>query len=136
MCRGNPGNYLSMPGGTATQTFTVPSGVASLSSAMVQIDPDATVTAHFSISVNGHVAATTTATAVGDTHFNFGSVSVHAGDTITLSITFSATYGKIITVYTVGNPGGRFTASNSCPDGAPNYTTTSSGLRAVVSGMS
>lgn len=135
MCRGNPANPLSMPGGTGTQTFTVHAGVATLSSAMVQIDP-ASVTAHMSIAVNGHVAATAIADAVGDTKFSFWPVPVHAGDVITLSISFTATYGKIITLYTVGNPGGTFTASNSCPDGAPNFSTTTSGLRAVVSGMS
>jgi hypothetical protein len=135
MCRGNPDNSLSMPGGTGTQTFTVPAGVATLSSAKVQIDP-ASVTAHMSIAVNGAVKATTSAAAVGDTRFNFGPISVHPGDTVKLSITFTATYGKIITLYTVGNPGGKFTASNSCPDGAPNFSTTTSGLRAVVSGMS
>lgn len=135
MCRGNPGNSLSMPGGTGTQTFTVPSGVVTLNSAKVQIDP-ASVTGHMSIAVNGHIAATTAADAVGDTIFSFGPVTVHAGDVVTLSITFTATYGKIITLYTVGNPGGTFTASNSCPDGAPNYSSSSTGLRAVVSGMS
>lgn len=136
MCRGNPGNSLSMPGGTASQTFSVPSGVGTLSSALVQIDPDSTVTAHLSLAVNGNVVATTSAAAAGDTHFTFGPVAVSPGDAVTLSITFTATYGKIITVYTVGAPGGTFTASNSCPDGAPSLTTTSTGLRAVVSGLS
>jgi hypothetical protein len=136
MCRGNPGNSLSMPGGTVSQTFTVPTGVASLSSALVQIDPDPSVTAHLSVAVNGNIAATADAAAAGDTRFVFGPVSVSAGDAIKLTISFTATYGKIITVYTAGNPGGTFTASNSCPDGAPNVSTTSTGLRAVVSGMS
>ncbi len=135
MCRGNPDNSLSMPGGIATQTFKAPSGVATLSSAKIQVDP-APVTAHLSVAVNGKVVASTAATAVGDTHFNFGPVGVHAGDTITLTISFTATAGKIITLYTVGNPGGKFTATNTCPDGAPNYSTTTAGLRAVVSGMS
>jgi hypothetical protein len=135
MCRGNPGNPLSMPGGVATQTFTVQGGVASLNSAMIQVDP-ASVTAHLSVSVNGNVVATTAADAVGDTHFNFGPVSVHPGDEVTLRIEFTATYGKIITLYTVGNPGGHFSARNSCPDGAPNFDSTTSGLRAVVSGLS
>lgn len=86
-----------MPGGIASQTFTVPEGVATLSGALVQIDPDSTVT---------------------------------------ISITFSATYGKITTVYTAGSPEGTFTASNSCPDGAPSLSTSVTGLRAVVSGTS
>lgn len=136
ICRGNPGNTLSMPGGTISQTFTVPGGVASLNSAMVQIDPDATVTAHLSIAVNGVVAATTDAAAAGDTHFNFASVSVSAGDVVTLSISFTATYGKIITVYTAGDPGGTFATADTCPDGASNVSLTNTGLRAVVYGMS
>jgi surface antigen len=135
MCRGNPGDPLSMPGGTGTQTFTVPAGVSTLSSAMVQVDP-ADVTAYLTVYVNGVAQATAAAAAVGDTHFTFGPVSVHQGDTVMLSITFTATYGKIITLYTVGHPGGTFTAQNSCPDGAPSVTVTDGGLRAVVSGMS
>jgi hypothetical protein len=136
MCRGNPARPESMPGGTASQTFAVPAGVATLSGALVQIDPDSTVTAHLTVSVNGNAERSAAATAAGDTRFSFGPVSVHAGDSVTISISFTATYGKIITVYTAGSPGGTFTASNSCPDGAPNMSTTSTGLRAVISGMS
>ena len=136
MCRGNPGNSLSLPGGTTSQTFTVPGGVASLSGALVQIDPDASVTANLSVAVNGNVEATASTAAAGDTRFSFGPIGVSAGQTITLSITFTASSGKIITVYTAGSPGGTFIASNSCPDGAPNVSTSSTGLRAVVSGTS
>lgn len=136
MCRGNPSNSASVPGGTVSQTFIVPSGVATLTSAKVQIDPDSTVTAHLSILVNGNVAATATAAAAGDTRFAFGSVHVSPGDKITVKISFTATYGKIITVYAVGHPGGTFAAVNTCSAGAPSFSTTSTGLRAVVSGMS
>jgi hypothetical protein len=136
ICRGNPNNSLSMPGGTVSQTFTVPAGVASLSSALVQIDPDSAVTAHMSLAVNGSVVVTADAVAAGDTQFWFGPVSVSEGDVITLSISFTATYGKIITVYTAGSPGGTFTTSDSCPDGASNVSLTNTGLRARVSGMS
>lgn len=136
MCRGNPGNSLSMPGGTVSQTFTVPYGVASLNNAMVQIDPDSAVTAHLSLADNGTTIATANATASGDTHFQFGPVAVNAGDQITLTISFTSTYGKIITVYTAGSPGGTFTTSNSCPDGASNVSLTNTGLRAIVYGMS
>lgn len=135
MCRGNPARPESMPGGTATQTFTVPSNVAAIDAALVQIDPDASVTAHAQLIVNGSVRATADAAAAGDTTFSFGSVVVKPGDQVTLSLSFSATYGKLITVYTVGSPGGVFTASNSCSDGAPSFTA-SAGLRAVVSGWS
>lgn len=136
MCRGNPNNGASMPGGTVTQSFQVPPGVRSLTSALIQIDPDASVTAHLTVLINGNSAASTQAVASGDTNFSFSPVSVAADQTVTLSISFTATYGKIITVYTTGNPGGTFTASNSCPDGAPSLTTSATGLRAVVSGQS
>jgi hypothetical protein len=136
MCRGNPSVTASMPGGTVSQTFTVPAGVATLSSALVQIDPDARVTAHLSLAVNGTVRASTTAAAAGDTRFKFAPVPVSAGQTVRMSINFTATYGKIITIYSVGHPGGTFSASNSCPDGAPSFSTTSTGLRAVVYGLS
>ena len=136
ICRGNPSNPQSMPSGMVSQTFTVPAGVASLNSALVQIDSASTVTAHLSLAVNGNVVATANAVAAGDTQFWFGPVSVNAGDVITLSISFTATYGKITTVYTAGSPGGTFTTSDSCPAGASNVSTTSTGLRAKVSGMS
>lgn len=134
MCRGNPGRPESMPGGTASQSFTVPAGVASIDRVLVQIDPDTRVSARMTLNVNGQVRATATAPAVGDTTFTFGAVPVRAGDAVTVSISFTATFGKIITVYTAGSPVGTFTASNSCPDGAPNVHTTTTGLRAVVSG--
>ena len=136
MCRGNPGRPESMPGGTVTQTFTVPAGVATLDAATVQIDPDSTVTAHATLLVNGNPEASDNELAAGDTNFTFSPVSVSSGDQVTLEISFTATYGKIITVYTAGSPGGVFSTSNSCSDGAPSVTTASTGLRAVVSGWS
>lgn len=135
MCRGNPGRPESMPGGTAAQTFTVPTGVASLDRALVQIDPDNRVNAHAVLSVNGQDRASADAAASGDTTFGFASVPVRAGDAVQLRVSFTASFGKIITVYTTGAPGGTFTASNSCPDGAPNVTTSATGLRAVISGL-
>ncbi len=135
MCRGNPARPESMPGGTATQTFTIPPGVASLSSALVQIDPDSTVTAHLTLTINGVVQAATEALAAGDTHFGWPAVPVNPGDQAALSISFTATFGKIITVYSAANVGGTLTYSNSCSDGAPSGTT-ENGLRAVVSGLS
>jgi hypothetical protein len=136
MCRGNPALSVSMPGGTASQSFTVPAGVSTLSGALVQIDPAAEVTAHLSVAVNGAVLATATAVAAGDTRFGYGPVPVSPDQRVTLSISFTATGGKIITVYTAGAPGGVFTAVNSCPDGAPSLSTSSTGLRAVVTGSS
>lgn len=133
MCRGNPDRPESMPGGTVTQTFTIRRGVASLDDALVQIDPDSRVTGHASLLVNGEVRATAAAAAAGDTRFSFPSVRVRRGDEAALSIRFSATFGKITTVYGAAAVGGTLTVSNSCPDGAPS-TTSANGLRAVVSG--
>ncbi|HEY4811306.1 MAG TPA: IPT/TIG domain-containing protein [Solirubrobacteraceae bacterium] len=135
MCRGNPGRPESMPGGSATQTFTVPAGIASLSSALIQIDPDSSVTAHLTLSINGTVRATTEAAAAGDTHFSWPAVAVSPGDQAALTISFTATFGKIITIYSAAQAGGTLTYSNSCSDGAPSGSTLA-GLRAVVSGNS
>lgn len=135
MCRGNPGNAQSMPGGGLTQSFTVPAGVASLSSAKVQIDPDAAVTAHLTLYVNGAARASANAAAAGDTVFGWGAVPVSQGDSVALAISFTASAGKIITVYSAANVGGTLSISNSCPAGAPSLNT-GDGLRAVVSGMS
>jgi hypothetical protein len=99
MCRGNPSRPESMPGGTASQTFTVSPGVASLSSALVQIDPDSAVTAHLTLAVNGVSGATATAAAAGDTSFSWPPVPVKPGDQVALSISFTATFGKIVTIY-------------------------------------
>lgn len=135
MCRGNPNAPLSMPGGSASQTFVVPLGVASLDSALVQIDADSRVTAHAGLCVDGALRATADTAAAGDTRFAFGRVATAAGQSVTLTISFSATFGKIITVYTVGNPKGIFSATNQCPDSAPSVPPTgTTGLRAVITG--
>lgn len=135
MCRGNPAVPRSMPGGAVAQTFTVPTGVATLSNALIQID-HGDVTVHLTVTVNGTTVATADAQAADDTNFTFAPAAVRAGDAVTLSLSFTATAGKITTVYTAGSPGGSFTATNSCPDGAPNFSSSTTGLRAVVSGMS
>jgi hypothetical protein len=133
MCRGNLKRPESMPGGTVTQTFSVPDGVDTITRAVVQIDPDDTVAVKAEL-VAGGTTATATAAATGDTTFMFGSVPVVPGQTVTLALSFSATSGKIITVYTTGTPVGTFTAVNECSDGAPDVSTSQTGLRAVVHG--
>lgn len=134
MCRGNAGQPRSMPGGTVSQTFTV-TQAASLTSALVQIDPDSTVTAHATLTAAGQQVSAD-ATAAGDTSFNFSPLHVPADTAATLTISFTATYGKIITIYEAGAPGGMMTVSNSCSDGAPSFSTTSTGLRAQITGTS
>lgn len=133
VCRGNPGRPESMPGGTVTQTFTA-DATGTINAAKVQIDPDSTVTATAVLVVSGSDMATATQPATGDVVFSFPSVPVVAGATIGLRISFTATYGKIITIYQAGNPGGTFGVANSCSDGAPTFTRTDTGLRAIMSG--
>lgn len=136
MCSGNPARPESMPGGGITQTFVVPNGVSALDSATIQIDPNPAVSAHASLTVSGGVQVSATAAAAGDTGFSFPRLAVSPGQTVTLSLSFTATQGKLITVYVAGAPGGQFRAQNSCSDGAPNSTRSPEGLRAVISGWS
>jgi hypothetical protein len=124
-----------MPGGSFTQSFSVPAGVSSLTGALVQIDPG-DVTAHLTLLVNGTVAARADAGANGDTRFSFAPVGVNAGATVTVQVSFTATYGTIVTVYTVDSGSGGFNASNSCPAGAPSGGAGSQVLRAQITGMS
>ncbi len=136
MCRGNPGVPSSNPGGTASETFTVPAFVGSISAAKVNIDPSTAVTAHATLLVNGTARAGDDKNPTGGTIFNFGSVPVASGDSVTLSINFTSTAGSIITVYTAGNPGGSFTASNPCSaSSGTNFTTSTTGMRAQVYGL-
>ena len=134
MCRGNPGFSNSMPGGTASQTITVPSGVTSIDTVLVDIDPASTVTAHASLWVNDVERAAADEAAAGDNTFSFSPVAVHQGDSLRFSVSFTATSGSIITVYEVGNPGGTFSVQNSCPNDSTNFSKSSPGLRAVISG--
>jgi len=134
MCRGNPGNSVSMPGGHVTQTLVVPRGATAVDRLLVQIDPDLRVNAHLTLTVNGSVRVSSDAAANGDTMFSVGRVGLAGGDTVQVTIGFSSSYGKIITVYTVGNPGGSVSIRNSCPDGAQNFDSAGTGLRMKVYG--
>ncbi|WP_375474390.1 fibronectin type III domain-containing protein [uncultured Jatrophihabitans sp.] len=132
MCRGNPNNSLSDPGGTATQTFTVPSGVATLNTVTTQVDT-APVSTTATLRIGG-VNEQDTEPATGDVTFHFAPIDVSAGEQGSVTFSFSATAGKIITLYTIPGSLGTFTASNSCPDGAPNYSSSTDQLRATISG--
>ncbi|MGN9920276.1 DUF4407 domain-containing protein [Micromonospora palomenae] len=137
MCAGNPGRPESMPGGTVAQTFTVPAGVAYLDRAKVQIDVNVSMTVHATLVVNGTPRATNDQIANNDTVFTFTKVAVRAGDSVTLRLTWTATKGKLDTIYLTGNPpGGHLVITNTCSDGAPSLNRTDIGLRAVVSGWS
>ena len=124
-----------MPGGTVTQTYTVPPGVSSLTGAVVQIDP-APVTVSATLSDGGTVVAQTSATAAGDTTFNFGAVPVKPGNVVTLTLTMTATSGKITTVYSAAGTPGQLTITDTCSDGATNITTATAGLRSKLLGIS
>jgi len=137
MCLGNPDRPESVPGGTARQTFTVPAGMVSITSALVQIDTVSGITGSMTVSVNGQQRASSSAATGGDVTFDFADVAVSGGDQVSVSITFSGHGkggGKIGTVYTAGSPGGRFSTSNTCPDGAPSVSRSPAGLRMVVHG--
>ncbi len=127
MCRGTPGVPESLPGGTATQTFTVPSGAKALTSALVQID-HAPVTVTVTVQVNGSAMGSAAATATGDTTFQFGRIPVSDGDQVTLVLGFVGAADTVDTVYTVGSPGGTFTATNTCTKEDYSITVSPAGL--------
>jgi hypothetical protein len=137
MCTGNPNRPESMPAARVSQTMTVPEGVGELRWARVQIDPQPNTTVTAQLLVNGSIRATDTDTAAGDSifHFEDAHVTVSPGDTAELTFTFAATWGKLVTIYSAGSPGGTFKAENSCSDGAPTFTKTNTGLRAQVFGI-
>jgi len=140
MCAGNPNVPGSNPGGSLSQTMTVPSGVATISSVTVQIDQNLGVTVYLSLYVSGRLAATSSAAPNGNTYFSFIPVNVSAGDQVTLGLSWSASGSRaqLDHIYTVGSPGGTLRVSNTCSDNLPsnNFTTTTTGLRAIVAGMS
>ncbi|WP_436524808.1 DUF4407 domain-containing protein [Actinoplanes sp. HUAS TT8] len=136
MCAGNPGRPESLPGGSVTQTFTVPAGVAYLDRATVQIDVNVSMTVRAALLVGGVEQASDEQIADNDTVFMFSRVRVRAGDTAALRLTWTATKGKLDTIYLTGNPGGHLTIVNTCSDGAPSLDRTNIGLRAVVGGRS
>ncbi|MEC3982385.1 hypothetical protein [Amycolatopsis sp. H20-H5] len=138
MCSGTPSRPESMPGGTVAQEFTVGSGITYLETATVQIDRNSSMAVHAALSVNGGTPATDDRTPADDTTFTFGRVPVHAGDKVTLTLTWSGTAGKLDTIYTTGTPpGSHLVITNTCSDyGSPhNLDTTSTGLRATISGV-
>jgi len=137
MCRGNPGFPNSDPGGSFSETMSVPAAVGTIDHVMIQIDPDSRVTATLTLYVNGTPEAQTSAVAAGDTQFSVPDVAVTPGDSVVVHVSFTATFGQIITVYEAGSPGGSFSVQNSCPnDPNESFTTGATGLRATVSGWS
>ncbi|MFE9747148.1 DUF4407 domain-containing protein [Saccharothrix saharensis] len=137
MCAANPKRPESMPSGTVEQTFTIPAEATSVESATVQIDHNPSMTVRARLSVNGAAQATDDRTPVGDTTFTFGRVPVRPGDRVTLALSWTATAGKLDTIYTTGSPpDSHLVITNNCPDyGTPRrLDTTATGLRATVTG--
>jgi hypothetical protein len=141
MCRGNP-NYPSghdVPGGSFSQTMTVPAGVATINTVEIEIDPVPTETASLTLSVNGTPMASASATPDANTYFYLPNVAVSQGQSVAINVSLSdsgdSSKGQIITIYEAGAGGGVFTYSNSCVQD-PNGTgsSTSNTLKAVVSG--
>ena len=137
VCRGNPDRRESMPGGVVAQSFTVGAGVAQVDSATVQIDGDPRITVHAQLLVGDTPKANADVAAANDTHIDFGQVAVRPGDTVTLKLTLSATFGKLVYMYSAGPPANatHFSIANSCSDGAEPVDTTSTALRAQVFGV-
>ena len=140
MCRGNP-NYPSghdVPGGSFSQTMTVPAGVATINTVEIQIDPVPTETASLTLSVNGTPRASASATPNANTYFYLPNVAVSQGQSVAINVSLSDSgdneRGQIITIYHSGAGGGVFTWSNSCVQDDESGSSTSSTLRAVVSG--
>ncbi len=140
MCRGNP-NYPSghdVPGGSFSQTMTVPAGVATINTVEIQIDPVATETASLTLSVNGTPVASATATPNANTFFHLPNVAVSQGQSVAINVSLSDSgdeaKGQIITIYGSNAGVGVFTWSNSCVQDDESGSSTSHTLRAVVSG--
>lgn len=140
MCRGNP-NYPSghdVPGGSFSQTMTVPAGVATINTVEIQIDPVATETASLTLSVNGTPKATASATPNANTYFHLPNVAVSQGQSVAINVSLSDSgdneRGQIITIYGSNAGVGVFTWSNSCVQDNESGSSTSHTLRAVVSG--
>jgi hypothetical protein len=141
MCRGNP-NYPSghdVPGGSFSQTMTVPAGVATINTVEIEIDPVPTETASLTLSVNGTPVASASATPDASTYFYLPNVAVSQGQSVAINVSLSdsgdSPKGQIITIYGAGASSGVFSYSNSCVQD-PNATgsTTTNTLRAVVFG--
>ena len=140
MCRGNP-NYPSghdVPGGSFSQTMTVPAGVATINTVEIQIDPVATETASLTLSVNGSPKASASATPSANTYFHLPNVAVSQGQSVAINVSLSdsgdSSTGQIITIYGSNAGVGVFTWSNSCVQDTESGSSTSHTLRAVVSG--
>ena len=55
---------------------------------------------------------------------------------VTLTLTMTATSGKITTVYSAAGTPGQLTITDTCSDGATNITTAAAGLRSKLLGIS
>jgi hypothetical protein len=141
MCRGNP-NYPEghdVPGGSFSQTMTVPAGVATINTVEIQIDPVATETASLTLSVNGTPRASASSTPNANTYFYLPNVAVSQGQSVAINVSLSDSgdnsKGQLITIYGSNAGVGVFTWSNPCVQGNnESGSSTSHTLRAVVSG--
>ena len=140
MCRGNPNYSLGhdMPGGSFSQTLSVPSGVGTINSVNIQVDSGATQVTSLNLSVNGSVRASGQITGTSGGTWSFYDVAVSAGDGVTVSGSLSdpgdVASGQIATIYSQGSPGGTFSWSNSCVQDNQSGSTGSTGLKMRVSG--
>ena len=136
----------SNPGGTNTQTFTIPSNISRLERMVFQADAGTGTNAGAKVTatlyVNGGQVWSGSVHPALDTTLNFGNVSVTPGASAMIKFVWSSsTSGHVDSIYLAGNSYGTFTASNACSwfGGSTAYTynitTSSESLRAQIWGL-
>jgi lysophospholipase L1-like esterase len=141
MCRGNPSDAGTSPGGLAEQAFILPPGVARITGVRLHVaaDPNLRVT----VTVAHHFdSRSITVTPTGDMTVKFPTSlpTAGGGSTFVLRVRFSAVAGDVpSTIYTAGPPGpdAVLFVTNDCTD-EPHASipdgTTALALRAIVYG--
>ncbi|MGA2837723.1 MAG: fibronectin type III domain-containing protein [Acidimicrobiales bacterium] len=123
-CRGNPnyhGTSHDVPGGSFSQSFTVPAGVGTIHSVSARIDvgPYPNPYLNLALSVNGVVRATGTLTGANSaTTWSFADVAVQQGDSVILTGSMTDPNGasneQIDGIFQVVSGPGSFSWSNTC----------------------
>jgi len=131
-------------GGSATQTFTVPSGAISLTELRIFNDTwsisEPSETESVAVYVNGQNRYNGSVSLPGNTsqekdfYFNFG---VSGGDSVSIVITFNSAVGKIPDLFlSSSNPTGTISYTNSNCSGKASGSSTNPTMYGQVIGMS
>jgi hypothetical protein len=130
-------------GGSATQTFTVPSGVTSLTSLQIYNDTwpsyEPAESENVNVEVNGNSQFIGSVSLPGNTSqekswsFNIG---VSSGDTVEIVISFNSAVGKVPDLFvSSGNPTGSISYSNGMCSGRSSGSSSNPTLYGQVWGM-